>query len=79
MLPFSKGLFEHPGDVLPRPRQQGGIITHTPEGTEDVVDPGQVKGYICMDGSCTRHPIKELSRATWGYVQITQDARETCS
>ena len=25
-----------------------------------------------MVGSCTRHPIKEFSRASWGYVQVNQ-------
>eukprot|EP00959_Pyramimonas_sp_CCMP1952_P063996 1337000-Pyramimonas_sp.AAC.1 len=71
LLLYTKGLFPHPGDSVPRPRGEGG--TQTRWGGEPDRVGTAVSGHIFMGGSCQRHIIKELSRTSWGFTAHADD------
>ena len=70
-LLYTKGIFPHPGDEVPRPCRDGGITTSR-EGEPDRDDTA-LAGNIFMDGSCQRHVIRELYRASWGFTAHGDD------
>ena len=68
-LLYTRGLFRHPGDVLPMPAREDTdehgveVSWSNAPGKTDFSD---MRGNIFVDGSCVAHKIPELSRAGWG-------------
>ena len=72
---FARGWMRHP--MLPRPaddmtpiferRGADGKLHVVDEDDEDEV---YLTGDVYPDGSCTHHTIQDLSRASWGVVQL---------
>eukprot|EP00973_Karenia_brevis_P013927 1888833-Karenia_brevis.AAC.1 len=71
---YTRGILLHPADVWPRPQAQGGCVAEAADGTQLSCDSSDVvlTGRVFLDGSCDRHPIAELSRASWAACATTQ-------
>jgi hypothetical protein len=60
---------DHPGSKLPPPSSDPNPKLFNPEGQEIVWDSIDLQGLdICMDGSCARHVVRDLSRAAFAWV-----------
>eukprot|EP00959_Pyramimonas_sp_CCMP1952_P254518 5316064-Pyramimonas_sp.AAC.1 len=50
---FARGIFEHPGDIYPRPLSEGGLHAVPPDrGDYSVME---AQGDFHFDGCCFRH------------------------
>jgi len=67
---FSRGVWQHPADRLPRPPDAGGMLTTWDERIDEKsrIDANLSGGRAFCDGTCSRHPVAELRRAAWGVV-----------
>ena len=84
---FSKGIFPHPEALVPRPYQESdsvdrrahegghGIVAFTAAGTQVSLGSLQPRGNIFVDGSCTRHPVRDLNRASFSVVMVNSLAQ----
>ena len=67
---FSRGIFLHPGDWVPRPCQEGKIVHSIAGDPGSRPGPTGVSGHVFWDGSAYKHVVKELSRSGWGFVSV---------
>ena len=70
---YTMGLFPHPGDFFPGPTEMDPVYCHKDDPSKDDFS---VSGNIFMDGSCFRSVVKELSRAGWSYVSVSDSGQE---
>ena len=75
-----RGIFSHPGDKAKRPPPEGGGQVEWGRVVDHESAQVNLGGAWCFfDGSCSRHPVAELRRASWaaafydheGYMQAT--------
>ena len=73
ILLYTRGLFRHPGDKFPRPLTDGGIVFQNlaPGGEARSGQDFALEGHLFIDGSCHRHPIRELSRTGFGATVLS--------
>ena len=76
----TRGIYEHPGDLLPRLTADGEnngiqiIWRQDPAGTST-----RFQGYMFVDGSCSREVSPELSRAGWAVILSDGQGRHLAS
>ena len=70
---FNYGIFEHPGDSIPRPNSQG-IEWMSHDGTVgrpgDGTIPPILAGNVFSDGHCSCEAVAEANRASWGPSRV---------
>ena len=82
---FAKGMFEHPEAYMPQPFKADGdngygrVRAATAAGTGVPTSNLQLRGSVYVDGSCTRHPIRDLSRAGFSVVMCNSKGGEVIS
>jgi len=67
---FTRGIWRHPADRLPRPPSTGEMIVTWPSETRQADrDLSTLSGGLAFcDGSASRHSVVELRRAAWAVV-----------
>ena len=76
---WTRLLFPHPSGVFPAPAKEGGEIFLAPDGSETSQDQLRpLSGMAVVDGSCTTHVIRELTRAAWA-VSFTDEEGRCCT
>ena len=70
----TRGIAANPADLAPGPAEDMICRAHR---RGETVDPFslQLEGDLFWDGSCTRHPIKDLCRASWGVVSLDKEGK----
>ena len=82
---YARGIFEHPANFVPPPFRfvdgDGfrGVNAVTASGTRVPTDNLQLRGAVYVNGSCTRHPIREMSRASFAVVMCNSRGEEVIS
>ena len=81
LINFLTGTFAHPGDYVPPPISQQGMdgvqVENFEQGYLDsgLVPPGpelvRFEGSIILDGSCFQSVVRELARAGWAFVFVS--------
>eukprot|EP00959_Pyramimonas_sp_CCMP1952_P325030 6803360-Pyramimonas_sp.AAC.1 len=76
------GALRHPGDLAPPPATSTGVVYDwytelLPDPSDAVAPPSilptdGIRGHLFMDGSRRRHTVRELSRAGWAVVMVSQ-------
>ena len=79
------GSFLHPGDYAPKPLSSDGVnlewhVEALPDPARPGLPPSIVPnngfwGHIFMDGSCYKHAVRELSRAGFAVVMVSDDGK----
>ncbi len=73
---WTSGVFPHPGDRWPRPSSLLKAQCTDKDGNDiDDVGHWDISGEVYVDGSCTRHVIKELQRAGSAVVSMGPDGK----
>jgi len=76
-----QGILDHPADSLPQPLKEGGT---TIEWNEDIPEACRSEdqlggGWSFVDGSASRHPVRELCRASWAAIFEDKDGSHQAS
>ncbi len=69
---YTTGVMAHPADWWPRPPDLPQVVVERFDGgpLDGVID---LEGDMYIDGSCSRHAIPELQRASWAFVVRAED------
>ena len=76
---YNYGIFQHPGDFMPRPNSTGmewmihdGKIGRPGDGSS----PPMLTGYVFSGGHCSCEKVQEANRASWGLVQTDSTGKQ---
>jgi hypothetical protein len=71
-LQWTRGVFQHPADLWPRPRADSYFKCWSAAGEDLLQMPARCfqDCTVVMDGSCSREYLPELSRAAWALAVI---------
>ena len=74
LFAVTRGGLPHPGDTYPAPLSEG---SWEAEWFVDAPpDPYQIQGQVFVDGSCSKHVIKDLCRAAWACSVFSNGERQ---
>jgi len=74
----TRGGMAHPGDEHPPPLEEGSwdVVWSRDPPSENLF---QMQGTIFIDGSCSRHVVKELNRASWCAALFSEENELLCT
>ena len=77
-LLFTRGIFEHPGDVFPRPASEAQSCLEVVWPQDPERQDRSFRGDVFIDGSCFKSVVPELSRSGLAYVVFGEDQEILC-